>query len=143
MIKGVHGFTSDGIELETNVNVIFTLGQPPEVMTVFDTKENGLRDHEDQSGIPRKYPFRTRSMKRMPPRYRSNIQNQKPNRNAAPAFEQFSSNRPPYVFEEEHIISAVISQPRNTKDGKLEKWTDLPAQVAVSVLLDELSQVVV
>jgi hypothetical protein len=141
MIKGVHGFTSDGIELETNVNVIFTLGQLPEVMTVFDTKDKGLRI----MGINRDAKKITISDKiddADAAEIQTNIQNQRPNRNAAPALELFSGNRPPYVFEEEHIISAVISQPRNTKDGKLEKWTDLPAQVAVSVLLDELSQVV-
>jgi hypothetical protein len=38
-------------------------------------------------------------------------------------------------------IAAMISQPRNSKDGKLEKWTDLPVEVANSVLLDELSRV--
>ena len=140
LIKGVRGFTSDGIELETNVNVTFTLGQLPEVMTVFDTKGGGLhalkidRDTRRLS-ISEKIDDADTS------EIQSYIQNQKPHRTAVPAFEQYSGNRPPYVFEEEHIISAVISQPRNTQNGKLEKWTDLPVQVAVSVLLDELSQV--
>jgi len=140
MIKGVRGFTSDGIELETNVSAIFTLGQPPDVMTVFDTKEHGLRimsvdpdtriisisDKIDQADATE---------------IRSNIQSQRPNRPSALAAEGPFSNRPPYLFDEERIISAVISQPRNTRDGKLEKWTDLPAQVAVSLLLDDLSRI--
>jgi hypothetical protein len=139
-IKNVRGFTSDGIELETNVNVIFTLGQAPEVMTVIDTKGNGLcvltidrdtkkitiSDQIDEGDAHEIY---------------TNIQNQKPTRTSAMASENLSSNRPPFTFDENHIIAAVISQPRNTRNGKLEKWTDLPAQVAVSVLLDELSRV--
>jgi hypothetical protein len=139
-IKGVHCFTSDGIELETNVNVTFTIGQPPDVMIVIDIKGVGLRiqtvdretkkislsDKIDESDIQEIF---------------TNLKNQKPTRTSAMASENLSSNRPPFNFDENHIIAAVISQPRNTRDGKLEKWTDLPAQVAVSVLLDELSRV--
>ena len=140
-IKGVHSFTSDGIELETDVNVVFSLGQPPEVLTVTDTKGNGLRvmtidkktrkitgivDGLDDADAREIY---------------TNIQGQKHDRTGAMAFENPTSNRPPFIFNENHIISAVISQPRNTSNGKLEKWTDLPAQAAVSVLLDELSRV--
>jgi hypothetical protein len=57
------------------------------------------------------------------------------------AFEHQPANRPLFTVDENHIIAAVISQPRNARDGKLEKWTDLPAHVVVSVLLDELSRV--
>lgn len=140
-IKSVRGFTSDGIELETNVNVIFTLGQATEVMTVIDTKGNGLcvmtidRDTKKISAISDQIDEGDER------EIYTNIQNQKPTRTYEMAFEHLSSNRPPFTFDENHIIVAVISQPRNTRDGKLEKWTDLPAQVAVSVLLDELSRV--
>lgn len=141
MIKSVRGFTSDGIELEANVNVTFTLGQAPEVMTVIDTKGNGLcvmiidRDTKKISAISDQIDEGDAS------EIYSSIQNQKPTRTCEMAFEHLSSDRPPFTFDENHIIAAVISQPRNTRDGKLEKWTDLPAQVAVSVLLDELSRV--
>jgi hypothetical protein len=140
-IKSVRGFTSDGIELETNVNVIFTLGQATEVMTVIDTKGNGLcvmtidRDTKKISAISDQIDEEDER------EIYTNIQNQKPTRTYEMAFEHLSSNRPPFTFDENHIIVAVISQPRNTRDGKLEKWADLPAQVAVSVLLDELSRV--
>jgi hypothetical protein len=140
-LKGIRGFTSDGIELETNVNVIFTVGQAPQVITVIDTKGDGLRvmtinrdtkeiigingeiDQDDQLEIY------------------ANIQGQKRDRAGLPASEESLSNRPPFFVNEDHIISAVISQPRNSKDGKLEDWTELPVQVAASVLLDELSRV--
>lgn len=140
-VKGVRGFTSDGIELETNVNVIFTLGQAPEVITVIDTKGNGLRvmlinpetrkiagivdriDDDDEREII------------------ANIRDQKPSWTDALASEAISGNCPPYEFDEDHVIKALISQPRNTSTGKLEKWADLPVQVAISVLLDELSRV--
>jgi hypothetical protein len=140
MIKDVHGFTSDGIELMTNVNVTFTLGQLPDVLMVFDTKEHDMFVMKIDRDT-RKISISEKIDETDATEIRSNIQNQKPRRATAPAFESFSSNRPPFLFEEEHIVSAVVSQPRNTQNGKLEKWTDLPAQVAVSVLLDELSRV--
>ncbi len=140
MIKGVRGFTSDGIELETNVNVIFTLGQPPEVMTVFDTKGNGLRVMSINRDT-REISISNMLHELDAVEINTNIKSQKPTRTVGMAFEDSFNNRPPFTFDENHIISAVISQPRNTRDGKLEKWTDLPAQVAVSLLLDELSHI--
>jgi hypothetical protein len=139
-IKEVHGFTSDGIELNANVNINFTLGQPPEVMTVFDTKKHGLHVLKIDRDT-KKISISEKIDEGDAAEIQENLHTQKPSRNAEPALGRLTSNRPPYRFEEEHVISAVISQPRNTKDGKLEKWTDLPARVAVSVLLDELSRV--
>jgi hypothetical protein len=141
MIKGVRGFTSDGIELETNLNVIFTLGQAPQVMTVVDIKGEGLRvlsiDRESKkiTGISNEIDEEDAG------EIYAYIQGQKRQRTATPASEIPFSNRPPFTVGQERIIAAVIKQPRNAKDGKLEKWTDLPGQVAVSVLLDELSRV--
>ena len=139
--KEVHGFTSDGIELQTNVHVVFTLGQAPQVLMVIDTKENGYRamtidwnsnkivgvdgeiDEEDRKEI------------------RSYISgNKRPQRGIPPTGNTYS-DRPPFFVDDDRIISAVIFQPRNTRDGKLEQWTDLPVRVAASVLLDELSRV--
>ncbi len=141
LLNGVRGFTSDGIELETNVNVVFTLGQAPEVMTVIDTKGNGLRVLVIDRDTRKISAISDRIDPADEHEIVANIQNKKPSRASSGAFELFSSNRPPFTFNEDHIIAAVISQPRNTRDGKLEKWTDLPVQVAVSLLLDELSRV--
>lgn len=140
MIKGVRGFTSDGIELETNVNAIFTLGQPPEVITVFDTKDHDLRIMSVDRDT-RRISISDKIDEADVVEIHKSIRDQKPNRTSTLASEVPSSNRPPYTFNEDRIISAVLSQPRNTRDGKLEKWTDLPAQVAVSLLLDELSRI--
>jgi hypothetical protein len=138
--KNVRGFTSDGIELETNVNVTFTLGQPPDVITVLDSKGHGLRlisvDLET-----RKISISDKIDEGDAAEITAKIKNQRPSRTVSRATEDPSINRPPFVFDENHIISAVISQPRNTKNGKLEKWSDLPSQVAVTILLDELSRV--
>jgi hypothetical protein len=141
LMKKVRGFTSDGIELETNINVIFTLGQAPEVMTVIDTKGSGFRVLDIDRDTRKIIGIVDRIDDADEREIYTNIQNQKPSRANTMAFAQFSSNRPPFIFDEDHIIAAVISQPRNTRDGKLEKWTDLPAQLAVSVLLDELSRI--
>jgi hypothetical protein len=139
-IKGVHCFTSDGIELETSVDVIFTLGQLPDVITVIDTKVDGLHAiaiDRDTKKISISYKIDDADSVDL----QSNLQGKKLTRVARLVSENITSNRPPFMFEGDHIISAVLSQPRNTSDGKLEKWTDLPAQVAVSLLLDELSRV--
>lgn len=140
LIKAVRGFTSDGIELQTNVNVIFTLGQPSDVITVFETREHAIKvmaiDRET-----RKISISDKLDPADAAEIQSNSQTQKANINTGPYTENYSSSRPPFAFQPEHAIAAVISQPRNTKDGKLEKWTDLPAQVAVSTLLDELSRI--
>ena len=141
MIKKVRGFTSDGIELETNVNITFTLGQLPEVMTVIDIKGNGLRVMTIDRDTKKIIGIKDQIDKEDANEIYTDIQNQKPPRTYEWSFEHPSSNRPPFAFDENHIIAALISQPRNTRDGNLEKWTDLPAQVAVSVLLDELSRV--
>ena len=140
-LKGVRGFTSDGIELETNVNVTFTLGQPPGVMTVIDTKGHGLRAVLIDPDTQKIVAIVDRIEEADEREILANIRDQKPSWTSTLAFEDPSVNRPPFKFDEEHVIKAVISQPRNTRDGKLEKWTDLPAQAAVSVLLDELSRV--
>jgi len=140
-MKKVRGFTSDGIELETNVNVIFSLGQALEVMAVIDTKGNGFRVLDIDWDTRKIMGIVDRIDDADEHEIYTNTQNQKPSRANAMAFDQSSGNRPPFIFDEDHVIAAVISQPRNTRDGKLEKWTDLPAQVAVSVLLDELSRI--
>ncbi len=137
-LKDIHGYTSDGIELSTNVSVTFTLGQPPDVMTVFDTRGHGLRVMSINQETKR-ISISDKIDEFDAAEIRRNIQ--KPGSTATQPHIALLSNRPPYAFEEEHIISAVLSQPRNTRDGKLEKWTELPAQVAASVLLDELSRV--
>ena len=140
-IKSVRGFTSDGIELETNVNVTFTLGQAPEVMTVIDTKGHGLRVIQIDPDSKKIVAIVDRIDPDDEYEILTNIRDQKPSWTDVLAIENPSANRPPFKFDEDHVIKALISQPRNTSDGKLEKWTDLPAQVVASVLLDELSRV--
>jgi hypothetical protein len=140
-MKGVRGFTSDGIELETNVNVVFTLGQPPEVLTVFDTRENGLRVMTIDAKTRKITKIEEELDEGDSREIYTNVQGKKRTRSSAMAFENPISNRPPFVFTETHVIEAVLSQPRNTSSGKLEKWTDLPVQTAASILLDELSRI--
>jgi hypothetical protein len=141
MMKNVRGFTSDGIELETSVNTIFTLGQEPDVLTVVDIKSTGLsvlsidQDTKKITGIIDEIDEEDKR------EIYSKIQNQRSVRTNEMAWERSGSNHPPFPIDENHIIAAVLSQPRNTRDGKLEKWTELPNRVAVSVLLDELSRV--
>jgi len=137
----VHGFTSDGIELETNVYTVFTLGQAPEVLTVINMVETGLcvlnidRETRRITSISKEIDDEDLN------EIKTNIKSQRPALTNEMAFERSLTNCPPFTIDENHIIAAVLSQPRNTRDGKLEKWMDLPTRVAVSVLLDELSRV--
>jgi hypothetical protein len=140
LAKGVRGYTSDGIELQTNVSVIFTLGQPSEVITVFQTRELSIarmlidRETRRISISDKLDPADVDEIK-------ANFPRQRPTFDTGMAPDTGSSTHPPFTYQADHIISAVLSQPRNTKDGQIEKWTDLPAQVAVSILLDQLSRI--
>ncbi len=95
--KGVRGYTSDGIELKTNVNVIFTLGQPSDVITVFETKEHAICvmsiDRET-----RKISISDKIDPADADEIRSNIQLQKPNLDADMTADTRSSSRPPYCL---------------------------------------------
>jgi len=141
MMKNVRGFTSDGIELETSVNTIFTLGQRPDVITVVDMKSTGLSVLNMDQDTKKIFAIIDEIDEEDKREIYSKIQNQRSIRTNEMAYEHPGSNNPPFPIDENHIIAAVLSQPRNTRDGKLEKWTELPNRVAVSVLLDELSRV--
>ncbi len=144
-MKGVRGFTSDGIELDTNVYVLFTLGQPVDVMTVIDTKGNGLRLLMVDRDTKRIMEIIEGIEEEDAREIYANIQGHKRERNCAPAFENPSSNRPPFIFDENHIISAVISNlatPRmgNWKNGLISRprwrlqssWMNYPAYHMIS-----------
>jgi len=140
-LDNVRGFTNDGIELETSVSIVFTLGQAADVQTVVNYKDTGLRvltidpDTMKISGITDDLDPDDKIA------IEEHIKGQGHKRTNEKAFELPLNNRPPFNINEDRIISAVLSQPRNIRDGRLEKWADLPARVAVSVLRDELSHV--
>ena len=138
-IDNVHGFTSDGIELITSVHATFTLGQAPDILIVIRLEKQGLRALKidpDTRKITAISDLLDEADKRQ-------IMTDVSERRLVLAddltFDNPNANRPPFHLDEKRIIPAILSQPRNAKDGSLEKWTNLAPQVAVSIMLDELS----
>ena len=47
--------------------------------------------------------------------------------------------KPPYVFDEERVFSAIYSQARTQQEGQVEVWSELPLKVASEVFRDMLA----
>jgi hypothetical protein len=146
--KDVRVITSDGIELKTIVDVTFTLGQPPEVITVIDTKGTsrdevgaGLYALEIDPATHKILSIADTIDKADKIEIYESIQQKKPTRSPKMMVEQAHPVKIPYTFDEARCIDAIITQPRNTRDGKLEEWADLPVRVGVSMLLDDISKI--
>jgi len=142
-IKGLQGYTSDGIGLLTNVHASFTLGQPPDVLMVVSVAKGpeGLRvlgvetENDSIASLSNGLDFDDRE------EINKYVNGHRPLGNAGSLQAWSRTDRPPFQLDEERIVAAVLSQPRNVKDGKLGKWSDLPAQVAATVLLEELTRI--
>jgi hypothetical protein len=143
---GIVVYTSDGVELKTNVTAVFSLGQPVSVVTVaylgapvfenlrvlsFDpqTKKiiaisDGLDDFDKREihGEAMVY------LAYFPP-------------NALLELPDKSREQPPYPIDQRRIFAAVYAQARQVTESKLDDWTSLPAPVATQILRDMLSQV--
>jgi hypothetical protein len=144
----VRGFTSDGIELETDVNVTFTLGQAPDVITVIDIKnpysdENyfGLWGMTIDRGTMKIATISDNIDLEDKREIYASVQSRSPARTHEMAYEKPRKTNAQYFLDHERVIAAVISRPRNSRDGTIEEWTALPVQVGVSILLDELSRI--
>jgi len=143
---GVLAYTSDGIELKSNVFAMFTLGQPASIIKVAyyggsnpedlrvlqidpNTKQiksiNDGLDADDKAEI---HQFAQQYLGRLEP-------------NVPVDVVEKSSEYPPYFLDEKRIFSAVYSQALDVNDKKLETWADLPSLVATEYFRYLISQV--
>ena len=143
---GVLGYTSDGIEVKTNVVAVFSLGQPASNIIVaylgnpthqnlrvlsLDPETKKIRsisdelDEADQQDIHRNalayLAFRQPNAPLEPP--------------------DISREHPPFHIDTQRIFAAVYSQARHATESKLDDWTSLPALVATEIFRNMISQV--
>jgi hypothetical protein len=142
----VFSHTSDGIELRCHVLAIFSLGQPPSIFKVaycgeleaaslrvvqinpITRKIQAITDDLDEADKAEIHAFGQNFVGTFGP--------------LAPLeMSDASQNRPPYSIDDQRIFSAVYSQARQVqvKEGVLDTWADLPAQVATEIFRNMIS----
>jgi hypothetical protein len=141
---GVRAYTSDGIEVESNVFAIFSLGQPATVIKVAYTGETSddlrvVQIDDEKKIVSLSDELDTVDKVEIHEFAQSYISSNQAGVQLEPA-ENFTEY-PPYTVDEERILSAIYSRGRNVIDGKLDNWADVPPQVATELFRNMLSQV--
>ncbi len=147
MLQNTLGQTSDGIEVRTTVFTIFTLAQPANVVQVayigdpvpenlrvvqIDARTHKIKairdelDEQDQDEIHR---FAQGFIFYVEP-------------NSPLALGDKVPDYPPYLVDEQRILSAVYSTAHNVSDGQPDScWSDLPVMVAAETFRNMISRV--
>jgi hypothetical protein len=141
--KDVHGYTREGIELTTNVTVLFTVGQNPDIL------------HVTYDGDRRPENLRVVSLEQLPDkRIRVvDIADELEDADRAEVHQAAMGLDPdvllPFVmlerpsqlpqFDAERVFSAVFSTARGDQDQVLP-WVDLPVRVAIDIFREMLSK---
>ncbi len=150
--------TRDGIEVESMVFALFTLGQTPEVLKITyvgdPTPENirVINIHDKGVEIPGK-PGKERLIKivgaisdeldiddkkeihRFIQKYKDN---QLDMHLPSDSFER--SQVGPYIFDAHRVFDAIVSKPYDVDDKETKEWTELPAHVAAGIYRNLVSQ---
>ena len=140
----VMGYTSDGIEVNTNIYTIFTLGQPAEIIQVAYCEGNMARDLrilyidpstrvitkivDELDGSDKK------EIHRFAQAYLSQFEP-----NAPLGFYEKPLENPPYDLDENRITAAIYSQAHGNNLLESSDWTALPVQIASDVFRDMIS----
>lgn len=135
--------TRDGFSVLSNVFIIFSLGDAPEVLKVtclgdtpadiqsvqvdpWTRKVTGFKDELDDADKAEIYQF---------------METYQPE--TFEAFDPPDAETPiysaPYHYDLERIFSAIYSDSKNVSNDSIEPWTNLPEKVAVDVFRDMLS----
>ena len=143
---GVVVYTSDGVELKTNITAVFSVGQPASVVTVaylgspvannlrvltFDPQSKKIKAIYDDLDDVDKLEIHRDAMEYLayfPP-------------NALLESPDNSREQPPYPIDKRRIFAAVYAQARQVAESKTDDWTSLPAPVATQIFRDMISQV--
>jgi hypothetical protein len=133
-LQNVRAYTFDGVEVETTISVVFTLGRPPDVLPVTVTD-----DHPQQVRVIRLAPdgrtieglddILTLEDKEEIFHFMQQVW---PPQGGSEALQLDSKqlDRPPYILSPDRIAMAVFSKAQNIVDGTRVSWTDLPSRVA-------------
>ena len=147
MLQKTLGQTSDGIEVSTTVFTIFSLGQPANVVQVAYTGEpaaenlrviqidakshkiKSIRDELDEQDKEEIHRFAQGFIYYVEP-------------NSPLELRDKVSEAPPFLMDEQRILSAVYSRARNVSDGQPDSsWSDLPVMVATETFRNMISRV--
>ncbi len=141
----VLAYTSDGIEVKTDLSVTFTIGQPASVVKVayqgepyyynlrvlkvdpLTSKITAIVDELEEDDKRAIHEYAQRFLTFL-------------DHSARLEPEELTSELPPFQVDEERIKSAVYYFARNTYDGNIEQWSDLPMQVAVETFRHLIAQ---
>jgi hypothetical protein len=143
---GILGYTSDGIEVKTNVVVVFTLGQPASNVKVaylgapafenlrvlnLDPETKKIRSISDELDDADKQDIHRNAWEYLAV----------PQPNALLEPPESSQEHPPFQIDVQRIFAAVYSQARHATESKLDDWTSLPALVATEIFRNMISRV--
>lgn len=141
----VLAYTSDGIEVKTDLTVTFTIGQPASIIKVayqgepyyynlrvlkvdpLTGKITAIVDELDEEDKRAVHEYAQRFLTFLD--HSARLEPEEP-----------ASELPPFQVDEERIKSAVYYFARNTSDGNIEQWSDLPMQVAVETFRHIIAQ---
>jgi hypothetical protein len=143
---GVLGYTSDGIEVKTNVVAVFTLGQPALTIKVAYLGKPTFRNLRVLNLDPETYKIQSISdeldeidkheIHQFALEY---LAYRQPNPPLEPL--EKGQDYPPYHIDEQQIFAAVYSQARHVNESRVDDWSSLPALVATEIFRNMISQV--
>ena len=147
VLQNTLGQTSDGIEVRTNVFTIFTLGQPANVIQVAYEGEPAWENLRVVQIDPRTHKIKAirdeldEQDKEEIHRYAQGfIYYVEPN--SPLALSEKVRESPPFLLDQQRILSAVYSRARNVSDGQPDSsWSDLPVMVAAETFRNMISRV--
>lgn len=141
----VLAYTSDGIEVQSDVRVVFSISQPPPVIKVayageprftnlrvlkVDATSGKILELSDELEEIDK-----RSIHEYAQQFLTFIDASAPLED-----EDRMVDVPPFPLDEERVIAAVCFSGRNSADGESVPWGDLPLQVAVELFRRLMAQ---
>jgi hypothetical protein len=149
----VKATTRDGIEVETKITVMFTLGEPPEILNVVqkDGDWKVVQLEEDNSIVePTNIVFKRQIIKGFDVNTLNEFDKviindylEKHNFNWLVKYHAVTkqinaSSSPPFGFDAQRVFNAVYSRARDAREGILGEWTDLPVYAAIDVFRNML-----
>lgn len=153
----VQGYTREGIELNTSISVIFTIGQNPEVLKVtyvgdeiadnlrvIETEEKPLHAEEVEDGRPRIMRVVAALVDTLDTQDKQEIHlylRRGTGFSAGRDADEIQPNDPafPFVYNHDRIFAALISRAHDVEDGDFMDWTELPGEAATEVFRNLLA----
>lgn len=146
LTPNINGYTRDGFEIRTHVWVMFSLGEPAEVIkavSVGDWAEDvqalqimkHVRDGKTIQTIKLVDEFESADKAEI---YHMVQQYQEPEFAESPP-DGSKAAKPPYTFNKERVFAAIYAQAQTGKENEMEYWADLPGKVAIEVFRDRIS----